>query len=122
MAKFYDRKNALVAADMLNDKVVPWFEEEGILLLRILTDRGTEYCRNRDHEFQLFLSLEDIDHSKPESRTHATSLGIAEVIIAFSATLRSCVLPDIVFDKNRIALSLFVKIRFLIVCLFFFPE
>ncbi|EMM81812.1 hypothetical protein LEP1GSC037_5451 [Leptospira interrogans str. 2006001854] len=40
MAKFYDRKNALVAADMLNDKVVPWFEEEGVRLLRILTDRG----------------------------------------------------------------------------------
>ncbi|AAS69571.1 hypothetical protein LIC_10960 [Leptospira interrogans serovar Copenhageni str. Fiocruz L1-130] len=50
--------------------------------------------------------------SKPESRTHATSLGTAEVIITFSATLRSCVLPNIVFDKNKIALSLFVKIRF----------
>ncbi|EQA71006.1 hypothetical protein LEP1GSC059_3055 [Leptospira noguchii serovar Panama str. CZ214] len=41
MAKLYDRKNALVAADMLNDKVVPWFEEE-VRLLRILTDRGTK--------------------------------------------------------------------------------
>ncbi|EPG82148.1 hypothetical protein LEP1GSC048_0934 [Leptospira santarosai serovar Shermani str. 1342KT] len=28
MAKLYDRKNALVAADMLNDKVIPWFEEK----------------------------------------------------------------------------------------------
>ncbi|EQA73596.1 hypothetical protein LEP1GSC059_2566 [Leptospira noguchii serovar Panama str. CZ214] len=42
MAKLYDRKNALVAADMLNDKVIPWFEEEGLCLLRILTDRGTK--------------------------------------------------------------------------------
>ncbi|EKS06511.1 hypothetical protein LEP1GSC162_0343 [Leptospira santarosai str. CBC1531] len=42
MAKLYDRKNALVAADMLNDKVIPWFEEEGVRLLRILTDRGTK--------------------------------------------------------------------------------
>ncbi|EKT86994.1 integrase [Leptospira santarosai serovar Shermani str. LT 821] len=42
MAKLYDRKNALVAADMLNDKVIPWFEEEGARLLRILTDRGTK--------------------------------------------------------------------------------
>ncbi len=41
MAKLYDRKNAL-AADMLNDKVIPWFEEEGVRLLRILTDRGTK--------------------------------------------------------------------------------
>ncbi|EKR99732.1 hypothetical protein LEP1GSC125_2954 [Leptospira mayottensis 200901122] len=42
MAKLYDRKNALVAADMLNDKVIPWFKEEGLRLLRILTDRGTK--------------------------------------------------------------------------------
>ncbi|EMM87464.1 hypothetical protein LEP1GSC039_1277 [Leptospira santarosai str. 2000027870] len=42
MTKLYDRKNALVAADMLNDKVIPWFEEEGARLLRILTDRGTK--------------------------------------------------------------------------------
>ncbi|EKP15159.1 hypothetical protein LEP1GSC191_3220 [Leptospira borgpetersenii serovar Mini str. 201000851] len=42
MAKLYDRKNVLVAAYMLNNKVIPWFEEEGIRLLRILTDRGTK--------------------------------------------------------------------------------
>ncbi|EKQ49701.1 integrase core domain protein [Leptospira interrogans str. 2002000623] len=78
MAKFYDRKNALVAADILNDKVVPWFEEEGVRLLRILTDRGTEYCGNREHhEFQLFLALEDIDHSKTKAR-HPQSNGICE--------------------------------------------
>ena len=41
-AKLYDRKNALVAADMLNDRVIPFFEEHDIPLLRILTDRGTE--------------------------------------------------------------------------------
>ncbi len=78
MAKLYDRKNALVAADMLNDKVIPWFEEEGVRLLRILTDRGTEYCGNREHhEFQLFLALEDIDHSKTKAR-HPQSNGICE--------------------------------------------
>ena len=43
-AKLYDRKNALVAADMLNDKVVPFFEQHDVKLLRILTDLGTEYC------------------------------------------------------------------------------
>nr|WP_254055570.1 hypothetical protein [Leptospira mayottensis] len=42
MTKLYDRKNALVDADMLNDKVIPWLEEEGLWLLRILTDRGTK--------------------------------------------------------------------------------
>ncbi len=42
MVKLYDRKNAIVAADLLNDRVIPWYEEQGVRLLRILTDRGTE--------------------------------------------------------------------------------
>lgn len=54
-AKLYDRKNALVAADLLNDRVIPFFEEHGIRLLRVLTDRGTEYCGAREHhEYQLY--------------------------------------------------------------------
>lgn len=51
--KLYDRKNALVAADLLNDRVVPFYDEQGIPLLRVLTDRGTEYCGAREHhEYQ----------------------------------------------------------------------
>jgi len=41
-AKLYDRKNALVAADLLNDRVLPFLEEKEVPLLRVLTDRGTE--------------------------------------------------------------------------------
>src|SRR5690606_3609608 len=37
ICKLYDRKNALVAAEVLNDRVVPFFEEHEIPLLRILT-------------------------------------------------------------------------------------
>ena len=63
--KLYDRKNALVAADVLNDIVVPWFEEEGVRVLRMLTDRGTEYCGAREHhEYELYLAIEDIDHTR----------------------------------------------------------
>lgn len=76
--KLYDRKNALVAADFLNDRVVPWYEENGVRLLRILTDRGTEYCGNREtHEYQLYLAIEDIDHSKTKARSPQTN-GICE--------------------------------------------
>lgn len=54
-AKLYDRKNALVAADLLNDRVIPFFEQHDLKLMRILTDRGTEYCGNREtHESTLF--------------------------------------------------------------------
>lgn len=77
-AKLYDRKNALVAADMLNDKVLPMYEDSNIPLLRILTDRGTEYCGAREHhEFQLYLAVEDIDHTKTKAR-HPQTNGICE--------------------------------------------
>jgi hypothetical protein len=55
---YLGRKNSLVAADMLNDRVVPFFDEHEIPLLRILTDRGSEYCGNReDHDYQLYLVI-----------------------------------------------------------------
>jgi transposase InsO family protein len=77
-AKLYDRKNALIAADMLNDGVLPFFEEHGIGLLRILTDRGTEYCGAREHhEYELYLALEDIDHSRTKAKSPQTN-GICE--------------------------------------------
>ncbi len=77
-AKLYDRKNALVAADMLNDRVLPAYEEQGVRLLRILTDRGTEYCGNREsHEYQLYLAVENIDHSRTKAKSPQTN-GICE--------------------------------------------
>lgn len=54
---------------MLNDKVIPWYEQEGIPMLRVLTDRGTEYCGNREsHEYELYLAVENIDHTKTRTR------------------------------------------------------
>jgi transposase InsO family protein len=77
-AKLYDRKNALVAADLLNDKVLPFYEEHEIPLLRVLTDRGTEYCGQVEHhEYELYLAVEDIDHSKTRARSPQTN-GICE--------------------------------------------
>jgi hypothetical protein len=40
----YTEKTPITAADLLSDRVVPFFDEHGIRLQRILTDRGTEYC------------------------------------------------------------------------------
>ena len=63
-AKLYDRKMPITAADLLNDTVVPFYEENGVPLQRILTDRGTEYCGTHDrHEYELYLAVEDIDHT-----------------------------------------------------------
>jgi transposase InsO family protein len=76
--KLYDRKNALVAAEMLNDRVLPLFEEQGVRLLRILTDRGSEYCGNlQHHEYELYLAIEDVDHTKTKAKSPQTN-GICE--------------------------------------------
>lgn len=76
-AKLYDRKNALVAADMLNDRVVPFFEQHDLKLMRMLTDRGTEYCGNREtHEYELYLAIEDIDHSKIKAKSRRQTASV----------------------------------------------
>ena len=60
-AKLYTTKTPITAADRLNDKVLPAFEDYDVPLLRILTDRGTEYCgRVEQHDYQLYLAINDI--------------------------------------------------------------
>jgi transposase InsO family protein len=77
-AKLYDRKTPLTAADLLNDRVLPFYEAQGIPLSRVLTDRGTEYCGGPDHhEYELYLAVEDIDHTRTKARSPQTN-GICE--------------------------------------------
>lgn len=77
-AKLYDRKNAITAADMLNDKVMPFFDEQQIPLLRVLTDRGTEYCGKAEyHEYELYLQIENVDHSRTKVKSPQSN-GICE--------------------------------------------
>lgn len=78
-AKLYDRKHAITAADALNDRVLPFFEEQQIPVLRMLTDRGTEYNGKVEygHDYELYLTIEGIDHSRTKVR-HPQSNGICE--------------------------------------------
>lgn len=77
-AKLYPNKDALTAADLLNDKVLSMYEEYDVRLLRILTDRGTEYCgKIEKHPYQLYLDLEDIDHTRTKAKSPQTN-GICE--------------------------------------------
>lgn len=76
-AKLYTSKHAVTAADVLNDRVIPFFEESEIPLLRMLTDRGTEFKGAPGHEYELYLNLEGIEHSKTKVR-HPQSNGICE--------------------------------------------
>jgi transposase InsO family protein len=77
-AKLYETKHAITAADILNDRVLPFFEEYQIPLLRILTDRGTEFKgKPEHHEYELYLQIEGIDHTKTQVR-HPQTNGICE--------------------------------------------
>ena len=77
-AKLYTSKVPVTAADILNDRVLPFFEEQNIPILRVLTDRGTEFCGSPErHPYQLYLQLNDIDHSKTKVRSPQTN-GICE--------------------------------------------
>lgn len=77
-AKVYDRKTPVTAADLLNDRVLPFFAGWEIPLCRMLTDRGTEYCGSPErHEYELYLAIEDIDHTRTKARSPQTN-GICE--------------------------------------------
>jgi transposase InsO family protein len=77
-AKLYDRKTPMTAAELLNDRVLPFFEQHEILLNRVLTDRGTEYCGAPErHEYELYLAVENIDHTRTKTR-HPQTNGICE--------------------------------------------
>ena len=68
-AKLYTIKHPINSADFLNDRVIPFFDQHQVLLLRMLTDRWTEFCGKPDtHEYQLFLALNDIDHSRTKAK------------------------------------------------------
>lgn len=76
--KLYTTKTPITAADLLNDRVLPLLESEGVDLLRMLTDRGTEFCgRPERHDYELFLAINDIDHTRTKAYSPQTN-GICE--------------------------------------------
>jgi transposase InsO family protein len=77
-AKLYTTKTPIAAADVLNDRVLPFYQEHQVPLLRVLTDRGTEYCgRVEQHDYQLYLAVNDIDHTRTKAQ-HPQTNGICE--------------------------------------------
>jgi transposase InsO family protein len=77
-AKLYTTRTPITAADLLNDRVLPFFAEQGMGVLRVLTDRGTEYCgRPESHDYQLYLAINDIEHTRTKAQ-HPQTNGICE--------------------------------------------
>ena len=76
--KLYTTKTPITAADLLNDRVLPLYAEQGLPVLRIMTDRGTEYCgKAESHDYQLYLAINDIEHTRTKVR-HPQTNGICE--------------------------------------------
>ena len=76
--KLYTTKTPITAADLLNDRVLPFYASQELPVLRILTDRGTEYCgKAESHDYQLYLAINDIEHTKTKTR-HPQTNGICE--------------------------------------------
>lgn len=76
--KLYTTKTPITPADLLNDKVLPFFENYDVGLLRVLTDRGTEFCgKTESHDYELFLAVKDIEHTKTKTK-HPQTNGICE--------------------------------------------
>jgi transposase InsO family protein len=72
------RKTPITAADLLNNRVLPFFDEHEVKLLRVLTDRGSEFCGSPErHEYELYLAVEDIDHSRTKTKSPQSN-GICE--------------------------------------------
>lgn len=95
-AKLYTEKTAITAAHMLNEQVIPWFIEQDVAILRVLTDRGTEYCgKVENHAYQLYLATENIDHSRTKAYSPQTN-GIVE---RFHKTMKN-EFYDVVFRKK----------------------
>ena len=77
-AKLYTTKTPITAADLLNDRVLPFFQEHGMGIIRMLTDRGTEYCgKVESHDYELYLGISGIEHTKTKAR-HPQTNGICE--------------------------------------------
>ena len=77
-AKLYTAKVPVTAADILNDRVLPFFEDHHIPIMTVLTDRGTEFCGRLDkHPYELYLQLNDIEHRKTKVKSPQTN-GICE--------------------------------------------
>ena len=77
-AKLYTTKTPITAADLLNDRVLPMYEAHDLPLLRMLTDRGTEYCgKVEQHDYELYLAVNEIEHTKTKAN-HPQTNGICE--------------------------------------------
>ena len=91
-AKLYDRKTPITAAEILNSRGGGGEEEHGIVLCRVLTDRGTEYCGNPEHhDYELYLAVEDMNNIADKNQGEGSA----------SASIEPCSISSIAWRSAR---------------------
>jgi len=67
--RLYTNKLPVTAVHVLNEDVLPFFEEHNASITTILSDNGREFCGRPDHHpYELFLQLEGIEHRTTKVR------------------------------------------------------
>jgi transposase InsO family protein len=73
-AKVYTSKIPITAADLLYDRVLPFYEQLGVAVGAVLTDNGREFCGRPDaHPYELLLAMEGIEHRTTKIRSPRTN-------------------------------------------------
>ncbi len=73
-AKVYTSKMPITACDLLNDRVLPFYEQLGLTVEGVLTDNGREFCgKPESHPYELMLAMEGIDHRTTKVRSPRTN-------------------------------------------------
>jgi transposase InsO family protein len=53
----------MTAVDLLHNLVPPFYDAQGVVLQRVLTDYGREYCgRPLQHPFELYCTVQQLEH------------------------------------------------------------
>jgi transposase InsO family protein len=77
-AKVYTAKMPITAADLLHDRVLPFYEELGLTVGAVLTDNGREFCGIPEtHPYELLLAMNEIEHRTTKIR-HPQTNGFVE--------------------------------------------
>lgn len=67
--RLYTSKLPVTAVHLLNEDVLPFFEQHRAKVTTILSDNGREFCgRPERHPYELFLQLEGIEHRTTKVR------------------------------------------------------
>jgi len=73
-AKVYTSKMPITAADVLYDRVLPFYDRLGIAVGAVSTDNGREFCWTREtHPYELLLAMEGLEHRTTRVRSPRTN-------------------------------------------------